>query len=214
MRFTSFANAAALTGLLMALAPTSQAATSSFTTTEYTVSYDDSTTFGGIVGNGSGSDGITQTLSFFWTPPLAGSTGHDPVVKVLNGTATFDIPSFTLTAASGYEFSELKLTLGGSVFNIGSPSAASFGALVYTGPDASFGTWTLTGTLTSGTFGSYTFSGGTLTLSAPAGAIFATEGPEVQFTVSAVPEPEALGLALAGAGVLWVAGRRRQRQRG
>lgn len=209
MRFSQLLGAVSTGALVLSMASAAQAAT--FGTPEYTVTYDDSTSFGAIVGNGGGSDGINQHLSFSWDAPFSGSTGHDPVVIAAGGVTTFDLPSFTLTAASGYEFSALRITLGGAVYTFAGTSTASFGTLTYAGPDGNNGTWTLAGSLTSGPFNTYTFSGGTLTLSAPTGVIFATKGPEVLFNVTAVPEPEGFALALAGTGVALLVLRRRQR---
>lgn len=209
MRLSNLLGTASLGALMLAMAPAAQAAT--FSTPEYTVTDDDGTAFGSIVGNGGGSDGITQHLSFSWDAPFGGSTGHDPIVKANGGSVDFTIPAFTLTAAAGYEFSELRITLGGSVFTFSGSSSASFSGLSYTGPDGSFGTWTLAGTVHSPAFTTYAFSGGTLTLSAPGGAIFASEGPEVLFNVTAVPEPEGYALALAGVGMAAMMLRRRRK---
>lgn len=210
MRFHNLLGAATLGALLMSMTAATQAA--SFSTTEYTVTYDDSTSFGSIAGNGGGSDGISQHLSFSWNAPFGGSTGHDPLVAAAGAVKTFLLPSFTLTAHSGYEFSNLTVTLGGSVFGAASASATVGNGLgiTYTGPGGSFGTWTLSAAKTTGGYSTLTFSGGTLTLNGTAGAIFATKGPEVLFNVAAVPEPGSFALALAGLGVAAAALRRRR----
>ena len=211
MRLSNLLGAASLGALMLALAPAAQAAT--FSTPEYTVNYDDSSVFGSIVSNGSGSDGVTQTLSFAWATPFTGPTGPDPVAIASGSGTAFHVPAFVVTAASGYVFEDLTITFKGSVFGPASAWAAWTDSgfwPTYSGPNGPAGTWTLTGNQLLGSpFTELGFAGGALMLNSAGGTIFVTEGPEVRFTVVAVPEPESVALALAGVGVALLAARRR-----
>lgn len=120
-----------------------------------------------------------------------------------------------MTAASGDVFEDLTITFKGPVFGPASAWAAWTDSgfwPTYSGPSGPAGTWTLTGNQPFGSpFIDFSFAGGPLLLNSAGGTIFVTEGPEVRFKVTAVPEPGSFALALAGAGVALLAVRRRPR---
>lgn len=221
-----------ISALLLALG-TASAAT--LETDQYTVTYDDSTVFGGISSWSSGGSSVLG-LSFQWTVPSAVnavSTGS-PV------SAVFDLPSFTIAAKSGWALSNLGGFLGNLTFTNGTPGAETSvevaGAVaVDGGPSAPVGgflarTVTLdggsfkvgyfsgTGSV-PGAFESVSFSGGTLTLFADAGGPgFASivgqpqNELEISFQAAPVPEPGTWAMMLAGAGLMGGMVVRRRRQ--
>lgn len=214
-------------GLCIAL---SASATQTLSTTEYNVVYDESTTFGWI----SGWFGGGSTLGFNWNVPTSATV----VAFSGNSSLDIDLPSFTLTANTGYALSgPLAGSLGNLVFNefgTGSTSALVTGTIevdsvayavsvplvrTVTSSASGFagGTLAQSESLSTGAFTTVTFSGGTLHLQADApGSGFASIIGQDQnklsfsFTATPVPEPETYALMLAGAGVVLSLARRRR----
>ena len=218
--------AACITALGCGLA---QAATAVLT--GYTVTYTDSTSFGGV--SSTFGDGINEGFSFSVPSTVqVVSDGAGPV------TATFALPSFTITVNAGYQLSGLTGFLGNLVFNelraTSSSSASASAALSVNGitvgsfggalARAGIGT---VGSLTSGyyvgnqsapvpAYTTLTVSGGVLTLGATStngfASIIAQPQNELRFStvVTAVPEPETVALMLSGLAVLGTLARRRR----
>lgn len=198
----------------------------------YTLSYDDTTSFGSV--SFTFGDGTNE--GFGWN--VADSVG---VVSAGQGlqTASFALPSFTITAKPGFSLSGLTGFLGNLVFNevgVGaSTSASAAGSLAVNGnPVGGFGgTLTHNTTFTAGTYNSgyyarqgsmatpsyhsLSFSGGALDLTATAGAgqfasVIGNHQNTLSFSVvpTPVPEPETYALMLAGLLAVGSLVRRRQ----
>lgn len=221
MQIKTIAAAAAL--LVSGLA----SATTTLNAGSYSVTYDETTAgFGWITDWSSGSfewslQGAVQVQSF------AGGAV----------TATFVLPSFTLTANPGYTLSG---ALTGSVGNVtyfeAGPAASTnmaagatltvganppvvipVAALTQNPTSANSGWFAGSASAPIGTVNSLSVTGGTLVLTANAGAgSFAaiTGQPQnklkFEFTAQAVPEPETYALLLAGLGVVGLLARRRR----
>lgn len=207
---------------------TASAATVNFT--EYTLTYDDSTTFGGL----SGSFGSGSTVGFNWTVP---DSVHIASVGGAAVSNTFTLPSFTVTANAGYVLSgPVTGFLGNLVYTeVGTPTitvTATADVSVNGSPAFAFG-GTIFGTETSGipgvfsngyysgtqsapigAFTSFSVSNATLALSASGGTFASiTAQPqnklEFSFTAAPVPEPETYALMMAGLAVVGFVARRR-----
>ena len=226
MKLKSIAAAAAL------LAVSSLAsATASWDLGSYTVTYDETTTFGYLAGAFTSSGG---SVGFHWA--------FSPDVQVTSvggadASASFALPEFTISVNPGYTLSGgVTGTIGNVVyaeFGTGATTSAAVAALVSVdgspalalpltnltkvSTGANLGYFADTATVPVGTFNTFTVSGGSITLTATGGfaaAIGAQPQNELAFNFVAnpVPEPESYAMLLAGLGVVgWVARRRRQR---
>ena len=198
----------------------------------YTLSYDDTTSFTGV--DFSFGDGTNE--GFGWN--VAGTVGAVSAGQGLQ-TATFALPSFTVTAKAGFTLSGITGFLGNLVFNevgAGASTSASasgnvalngmpagvFGGVLIKNTTFSAGTYNSGYHARQGTMGTpsnntLSFSGGLLTLTASAGAgQFASVIGNPQNTLSfsvvptPVPEPETFALMLAGLVAIGSLARRRQ----
>ena len=199
----------------------------------YTVNYDETTSGFGTVSFTFG-DGTNE--GFGWK--VSNTVG---VVSAGQGLqmASFDMPSFTITAKPGFTLSGITGFLGNLVFNEvstgASTSASASGDLAVNGVPAGMfgGILTKNTTFSAGTYNSgyhaiqgsmgtpsynmLSFSGGFLTLTASAGAgQFASVIGNPQNTLSfsvvptPVPEPETFALMLAGLVAIGSLARRQQ----
>jgi len=201
-------------------------------TTEYKLSYDETTT-----GFGSLSSWFSSGSSFGFTWGIKNAVqvySTDGSLQI----ATFALPSFTLTANTGYSlsgavtafFGNLAFTeIGGATTGIlayadvsldgGTPQSVS-GLVGWTdllsGPGFMQGIFADTATLPVGGFTSLTISNASIVLSATGGSfssIYADSQSKLEFSFTAtpVPEPETYAMLLSGIAVIgWVARRRRQ----
>lgn len=198
----------------------------------FSVSYDDSTIFGGPSFSFGSDGGVT---GFGWNIPNS--------VKVLSmGGATventFVLPDFTITANNGYLLSGLTASVGNLVFTeLGGATTyvSALGTVQVNGSEAVFG-GSLTKTTTDsgesgyatgyysgsvaasfGSFSSLTVTGAELVLGA-GGGMFGniTTNPqnEIKFSLiaAAVPEPESYAMFLAGLGLIGAIARRGKQQ--
>lgn len=200
-----------------------------------TLTFDDTTTLGGLSGTFSSSGDL---YGFSWTIPNSAnivSTGSTQILVV-------DLPSFTLTADAGYQLSDISAflgnlsftELGGATTNIeatadvsidGGPSTQVSGLLDFVitnqGPNSSYviGYFSQTVDLPGGPFSSFSVSNASLTLSAANGTfsnIVANPQNKLEFSFTAaqtapVPEPQAAAMLLAGLMAMgWMTQRRRK----
>jgi hypothetical protein len=216
-----------LAGAALAAGATSaQAATAVFT--EYTVTYDDLTSFGGISFSGGGGGG---SVFFGWN--------FSPIVNVSStGGAVvtpFALPSFTVTPNAGWTLSGAVSGFVGNIVYVevagGTASASTTGLVSFDGgaPIAVGGALSKTPTSAvsgylsgsdstpNGGFSSLSFSGGSIILSAVAAGPGAFAGITAQpqnvlqigFFAAPVPEPESYIMLLAGLGLIGMMVRRR-----
>ena len=196
----------------------------------FSVNYDASTVFGAPTLSFSAAGNV---VGFGWTVPT------DVQVVSLGSlvNATFALPSFTITANSGWALSGgVEGFLGNLVFNElgGSTGASVTGSVVVDGsPSFPFGgaldkvVLSSTGGLTTGyysgnysapigAFNSFSFSGGSLSLQASGGVFSSIIGQpqnelKVSLVATPVPEPETYAMLLAGLGVIAMLSIRRRR---
>lgn len=193
---------------------------------EYTVEYDETTTFGdlGLWDFGGGKYGFQWSVS---TAVGLSSLGGAAT------SATFDLPSFVLKANPGYALGGLlESTLGNLVYAdfSGSTSVVVNAtvnlsgsgdvvlptmALGKTATNAPFGYFSGTSSLSLAGVTSVEVKDATVTLSATAGSMAGISSNDQNklaftFTATPVPEPESYGLLLAGLGVVGLLARRRQ----
>jgi hypothetical protein len=174
----------------MVISGSALATAQSFDTGNYTVSYDDANFYN----TGNWSSGDHQGFSF----NIPGSFNVDQI----QGTATYDLPSFTVTADAGYTLSgpfDLKIgSFGVVTFGGGSAGASMTGSFVVDGatvpldklaltsdqsrPKSSagyiFDSYTLESSNSLPSFKSLSLSNGQMTLSAsgPLALVFANGG--------------------------------------
>lgn len=215
----------------LAALPAAQAETAVFT--EYTVDYDDNTDFGFAAGSfsGAGFGGIN------WNLPVSVSVVSLGSLQ----TVTVDLPSFTVSAAPGYQLSNLRLSLGNLVFNQLDGASTQLDLAAEVTVDAAAPvllndavdavvTLSLPGyvagyyaegyTLVAGGFDTLALGQASLTLTADGGSFAAILGqPQNQLTLTLdmaplalpVPEPETAAMWLAGLLTLGSLARRRRR---
>jgi hypothetical protein len=204
-------------------------ATTSLNAGPYTVSYDETTSFGYLSSWFSSSGDM---YGFSWTVPNSvqvASTGA-PV------NAPFDLPSFTVSANPGWSLSggftaflgNLSFTeVGGATTGIlaygdiavdGGPATSLSGGLGWTAtttdPGYLLGYFGDTYTAPIGAFSTLAVSNASIVLSATGGSFSSISAQpqnklEFSFTAVPVPEPETYAMLLCGlAAVGWVARRR------
>ncbi|MFZ2973243.1 MAG: PEP-CTERM sorting domain-containing protein [Ferribacterium limneticum] len=197
----------------------------------YTVSYDDSTIFGGPTFNSSGGAG---SVGFGWSIPDSVNASSSGLPITL-----FQLPDFTISAKAGWSLSGAftasignlifveaggltGVTAGGSVSVDGAPSIAFGGGLDRTvtisAPELTVGYFSGAATVPLGSFSTLLVTGGTLHLLTDGGPLggFATIAAQPQNTLSfgfvaaPVPEPESYAMLLAGLAVVGSMARRRR----
>ena len=232
MKLKSVAAALAALGLA-----TSASAVTTADLGSYTLSYDETTSFGWTAYSFTSSGGAVG-FSWYFSPSV-GVISSGPTE-----TASFDLPSFTITANAGWTlgapasafmgnlvFTEVGLLASTSVTGAGNVSLDGGPAVPVTGTlsqTVTFGTsgsgfasgyFAGTKSVSAGSFNSLDFSGGTLTLSATGGntigsfaSIVAQPQNEfkISFTAMPVPEAETYAMLLAGLGVVALLVRRRR----
>ena len=196
----------------------------------YTVTYDETTTFGALAGAYTSGGGA---VGFHWnfSPDVQVTSVGGSVVS-----ATFALPDFTISANPGWTISGgvtgsmgnvVYAEFGGSTTSISVAASASVdGSPTFVLPLTSLtkvptggtlGYFADTVTMPIGTFSTFAVNAGSITLDASGGfaaAISAQPQNELAFSFFAnpVPEPETYAMLLSGLGVVgWVARRRRQR---
>ena len=214
-------------GLLLSASLASATVTADFGS--YSVTYDETTSFGFITNSFAAGGGA---VGFYWN--------FDPSVQITSVgggavSSNFALPDFTIMVNPGFTLNGpltgsignlFYAEFGGAVTSIttastvsvdGGPALALPPTLVgkvSTGP--TLGYFADSATAPLGVFTSFAVTASSITLAASGGS-FAVIGAQPQnelaftFTANPVPEPETYAMLLAGMGVIgWVARRRRQ----
>ena len=228
-----------LAGVVAAAAMASaSAATQNIVFTEYTVSYDDSSSFGGNAGSFWGF----QFSGFNWNVPTTVNASG----LFADASASFSLPSFTITVNPGYTLSNLSVFLGNIVYNeidgqgpastsltinyeVNVDNGASWWSastgLLQTETSNSNGGMVRTGYfdlntgLVGGGFTTVTFSNASIDLAAnAAGAVFASvvgqNQNQLRFELNMAPVPESQTYAMLLAGLVALGALAQRRQRG
>jgi hypothetical protein len=196
---------------------------------QYTLSYEDSTDFGGLSSWFSASGDV---YGFTWTVPNSASVSNFGSTTTVTWV---DLPSFTVTSKAGWSLSNLNAFLGNLFFT--EVGGATTGILAYADVSVngelpvalSSGVgWTITQSGSGfqqgyfgdtfsapGAFSSFSVSNAHIDLSA-SGGTFSSIGAqpqnklEISFTAVPVPEPETFSMLLSGLAVVGWMARRRQ----
>ncbi len=193
----------------------------------YSVTYDNSTSFGAV----SAGPGVVAAVSFQFSVP--------PAINVIgNQVAAFLLPEFTVSVNAGYVLSGAVAGLIGNLayleFPGGQTLASVSGNLSVDGSapivfsnvllskietsnnaGAVGGYYVGSAGVQFGAFSSLQFSAGTLNLASagPAGIVSNQQNIfNISFSAVPVPEPESYAMLLAGLGLLGAVVRRRARQ--
>lgn len=224
MQLKSVAAAAAL---LIAASASSAMQTVDFGSHE--LEYDDTTVFGGIAGSYTAGGGAA---GFSWTVPDSVQVSSFGDLE----SATFDLPSFTISAKAGWVLSDPSAFFGNLVFTEvdgattqikiyadvsvnGGPAVSLMDDVNWTptasGPMFLNGYFGETFGPAAGGFNTLSVSNASIVLSATGGIFSSISSQpqnklEVSLVAMPVPEPETYAMMLAGLGALgWMARRRR-----
>jgi hypothetical protein len=214
----ALAGALFLAVYVLASAPAS-AALQTLSEAEFTLTYDDSTAFGWLSFWGSGGSG----RFFGWDTPSPAPSAISTGAPVANDAA---LPAFTLAANPGWVLSGFSFQTGGSYANFAATPSTGVAASADIALDGgisspvstsvsnstapwTMGNWSMVGLNAVGSFSTLDLSNGKLSYSASAGGggaagilMTTKNGPQFDFQVTAVPEPETWAMLLVGVGLV------------